>query len=421
MSPDGPSSLWRNGAFLRLWTAQAVSLTGSAVTMVAVPLIAVGTLHTTPQQMGLLMAAEIAPALLLRLPAAAWADATARHVPLMVACSLVNGLLVSMIPLLWTLGVLNFWLLLGIAFCMAAVGTVSGMFAAPLLPAVVGEGHLVDANGKLGATRSLADVSGRSLGGVLVNLISAPLALLVDAASFLVAAALTVSVRVPRQEQHEPAGDTATLRGLTLGFSLLLERPFLGMGVTIAGYLCLANGIVSALLVLFMSEHLGMSPSLIGPIFGVGSAGGIVASVLVGAFHRRLGAQRTVAVAVALLTASFALLPLARPGVLGVVACLNYEVLGSFGASLLLITVFSEVPHQVPPNTIARVMAVIGLVPEAAMMLGALMGGTLGSVLGIPQALAASFALALLSDAALVLWLSRRRRSLPKSQPVVEG
>jgi predicted MFS family arabinose efflux permease len=421
MSPGLPPSLWRNATFLRLWAAQGVTLTGSAVTQVALPLVAVTILNLTPHQMGLLMAVEIAPALLLRLPAAAWADASTRQVPVMVTCSLLNGLLIASIPLLWWMGVLSFWLLVVIAFCLTAAGALGSMFAAPLLPSVVDEGQLVEANGKFSVTRNLADVSGRSLGGVLVTMLSAPLALLVDAASFLAAAALTVAVRTPRREHHAPGRDTATLRGLTLGFSLLLKQPFLGLGVIIVGYLCLANGVVSALLVLFMSEHLGMSPSLIGPVVGVGSIGGIVASILVGAFHRRLGAQRTVVVAVVMLTWSFALLPLARPGWLGLLACLNYELMGSFGASLLLITFFAEVPRQVPSNAIARVMAVISLMPEVATMLGALIGGALGTSLGIPQAFAMSFAFALLSGFALALGLGWRRRLLVKRQAVVGG
>ncbi|NTX13027.1 MFS transporter [Myxococcus sp. CA056] len=421
MSPGPPPGLWRNATFLRLWAAQTVTLTGSAVTKVALPLVAVTILNLTPQQMGLLMAVEIAPTLLLRLPAAAWADASSRQVPVLVACSMTSSLLIASIPLLWWMGLLSFGLLLGMAFCLTSVSAIGGMFAAPILPAVVGDGQLVEANGRFSVTRNLADVSGRSLGGLLVSVLSAPVALLVDAASFAVAALLTVAVRVPRKPQHVPARNTASLKGLTLGFSLLLQRPFLGLGLVIVGYLCLANGVVSALLVLFMSGDLGMSPSLIGPIVGVGSVGGIVASLLVGTFHRRLGAQWTVAVAVALLTGSFALLPLARPGALGLVACLNYELMGSFGASLLLITLFAEVPRQVPSNALARVMAVISLMPEVSTMLGALLGGTLGTSLGIPRAFAVSFAFALLSGTALALGLAWRRRLLLKRQAMVGG
>ncbi|NVJ20855.1 MFS transporter [Myxococcus sp. AM011] len=396
-------------------------MSGSAVTKVALPLVAVTLLNLTPHQMGLLLAVEIAPTLLLRLPAAAWADASSRHVPVMAACNLLSGLLITAIPVLWWMGLLSFGVLLGTAFCLTSVSAIGGMFAAPLLSAVVGDGQLVEANGRFGVTRNLADVSGRSLGGVLVSVLSAPVALFVDAASFMVAAGLTMAVRVPRKPRHDLARDTASVKGLTLGFSLLLQRPFLGLGLGIVGYLCLANGVVSALLVLFMSEHLGMSPSLIGPILGVGSVGGIIASLLVGAFHRRLGAQRTLAMAVATLTGSFALLPLARPGALGLLACLNYELMGSFGASLLLITLFAEVPRQVPSNALARVMAVVSLMPEVSTMLGAILGGTLGASLGVPRTFAVSFVFALLSGTALVLGLAWRRRLVLKRQAMVGG
>jgi hypothetical protein len=120
--------------------------------------------------------------------------------------------------------------------------------------------------------------------------------------------------------------------------------------------------------------------------------------------------------AVAMMTGSLALLPFAQPGALGVVACLNYELVGSAGATLLLITMFSEVPAQVPPDTIARVMAVSSMAAEGGTLLGALLGGTLGMSLGIPFTLGGSFLLALTLNALLVSWLGKRSRPLRDGQ-----
>ncbi len=414
MSATLPASLWRNPDFLRLWIAQSVSQTGSAVTMVALPLICVVHLQATPQQMGLLIAAESAPLLLLRVPAAAWADASSKRIPVMVACNLLCALLIAAIPLAWFCGVLRFWLVLGVGLGMSATSAVGGMFAAPTVPRIVAVNQLVDANGKFSVTRSIADVSGRSLAGVLINLVSAPMAMVVDAVSFLVAAALTWRVKVPPEKGSPPSEEDTGLWNLTRGFSLLVERPLLGAGVGMAACLCLANGMVSALVVLYMARDLAFSASLIGFLLALGSVGGITAGLLVSPFQRHLGLRGTIALAVTLLTCSFALLPFARPGWFGVVACVTYDLLGSFGAPLLIITIFSEVPNQVPPHTIARVMAAITLVPEAAAMIGALLGGFLGTAVGIPRTLGISFAFALLSNAALLLVrrLGRPRDSL---------
>lgn len=413
MSAAAPASLWRNPDFLRLWIAQSVSQTGSAVTMVALPLICVVQLQATPQQMGLLLAAESAPLLLLRVPAAAWADASARRVPVMAACSLLAALLVASIPLAWFLGALHFWMVLGVGVAMGALSAVGGMFAAPTVPRIVAPEQLVDANGKFSVTRSIADVSGRSLAGLLISLLSAPLAMIVDAASFLAAAALTWRVRVPEEQAHAPAEGASASWGITRGFALLAERPLLGVGVGMAACLSLANGMVSALIILYMTRELGFSASFIGLLMALGAGGGIAAGLLVGPCHKRLGTKGTVKLAVALLTCSFALLPFARPGWLGVVACVSYDLLGSFGAPLLIITIFSEVPNQVPPHAIARVMAAITLVPEAAAMTGSLLGGFLGTKLGIPSTFGVGLALALLSNAVLLLVrrLGERRRA----------
>ncbi|AUX48508.1 uncharacterized protein SOCE26_100460 [Sorangium cellulosum] len=397
---------------MRMWAAQAVSLIGSSVTLVSLPIIAAAYLGATPQQMGLLAAAGTAPGLLLRLPTAGWADARPNRIPVMVACNVVSGLLVASIPLLWSFGVLRFASLLVIALAMSAVSTVGGVFAAPVLPEIVAGDQLVDANGKFGTTRSIAEVSGRSLAGVLIHVVSAPLAVLIDAASFLVAAVLTQAVRVPPARRASAEG-SATLRGLAAGVASLLGSSSLRAGVGAAAYLSFANGLVSALLVLYMVETLALSEALVGPILGVGAVGGILGSLLVNTVHRRLGPGSTLTFAAAVLTLAFAGLPFGRPGPLGILVCFTYELLGSFGAMLLVITVFSEVPRRVPPSTIARSMAVMSLIPEGSSMLGALAGGALGAALGIRSALGASFAFVLLADAALALLLlsSRRRRA----------
>jgi len=184
--------------------------------MVALPLVCISYLQATPQQIGLLVAAETAPLLLLRIPAAAWADACARRVPVMVASSLLCGLLVAVIPLAFLGGFLRFWLVLGVGAAMAASSAVCGMFAAPTLPRIVTQGQLVDANGKFSVTRGIADIVGRSLAGMLISALSAPLAMVADAISFLFAAALTGGVREPPAESSS-AKSAEGLRGLTRG------------------------------------------------------------------------------------------------------------------------------------------------------------------------------------------------------------
>lgn len=174
------------------------------------------------------------------------------------------------------------------------------------------------------------------------------------------------------------------------------------------GFASLANGAVSALLVLFMVRELGLPALAVGIVLGVGAAGGILAGLLVGTCHARLDIDRTAIVGSLLLVASFVGLPFAQHGWSGFAACLLYELAGSFGAALLVITVISEIPGRIAKTGIARGMAVTNLVPEIAATAGALAGGVLATLTSVRFTLWSSLVFAAVTIA-LTVWLSRIR------------
>ena len=201
--------LWRHPDFRKLWAGETVSLFGSEVTELALPLVAVLALDAGAGQMGLLAAARFAPFLLVTLPAGVWVDRRRRR-PVLIGANLGRCLLVALVPLLAGLGLLRIQHLYGIAFAVGVLTVLFDVAYQSYLPSLVDRGQLVEGNSKLQASASVARVGGPGLGGLLVQLAGAPRALLLDAATFAVSAATLLAIRQP---EPAPPGPAAGSRG----------------------------------------------------------------------------------------------------------------------------------------------------------------------------------------------------------------
>ncbi|CAA9465324.1 MAG: hypothetical protein AVDCRST_MAG02-3567 [uncultured Rubrobacteraceae bacterium] len=186
-----PDGLWRHPGFLRLWAAQTVSGVGSQVTIVALPLLAAIELDASPGEMGLLAATGTVPSLLIGLFTGVWVDRLRRG-PLLVFADLARVALLFLVPVAWAAGWLGMGLLYAVSFGVGSLTVVFEVAALSLLPALVGRGRPVEANEKLEASRSLAQIGGPGIAGGLVGAVGAPLAVLLDAVSYLVSAAFLV-------------------------------------------------------------------------------------------------------------------------------------------------------------------------------------------------------------------------------------
>lgn len=395
--------------FRRFWAASTVSAAGTALTSVAVPIIAVQHLAATPAQMGVLFATATGASLLMRLPAATWADRSRDLLVVASRAQLLSGALIAVLPALWALSLLDYVALLGVVAAVALSGAVHEAFAAPAVPQLVDASRLGSAYGRFTASRSAAEVAGPSVGGLLLQLLPAPLLLLLDSISFFVAGLLTSSARAVARPA--PLVDAGAPRG---DLFAVVREPFLRRYIALMGLASLANGAVSALLVLFMVRELGLPALAVGIVLGVGAAGGILAGLLVGASHARLGIDRTAILGSSLLVASFVGLPLAQQGWSGLAACLLYELAGSFGAGLLVITVISEIPGRIARTAIARGMAITNLVPEIAATAGALAGGALATMTSVRLTLWSSLVFAALTIA-IAVFMTRGRTRRPES------
>ncbi|WP_035803049.1 MFS transporter [Kitasatospora mediocidica] len=401
-----------DGRFRALWAATGLSQVGSAVSNVTIPVCAAVTLGASALEMTWLAVIELLPSLLIRIPAASWSDGLRRpRAPVMAACNLVQAAVMGLVPLLWWLGALNIVLLLVLAAVASFALGVYSALASPLLVQIVPKAHLVEANGKMSATRSVADISGPALGGALLARIAAPSVVLVDALSFLLSAALLSRVRTEKVAQGATTGaPKAAKERLGAAANVRLARAMARQsGVRAMVAVAFVNGLTQPVLVLFLVRSVHMRPSLIGSLLAFGAVGGVAGGMLVGRAQKSLGSGRTVAVGAAASLLSLALLPFASAGPSAMAGLVLLELAGSFGGTLLVATVFGGLQAAAPRERIAQVMAMAWVQLQAAGLIGVPIGGALAIGYGTRWAMVVAFAvLALALGPQLVRWALTR-------------
>lgn len=386
--PSGPSrgGLWRSPDFLKLWGGQTISTLGSHITAGGLPLLAILSLQSGPVEVGILQAMGSAPVLLFSLLAGVWVDRLRRR-PLMIWADLGRAVVLASIPLAAILGRLTIW---QIYIVMAMNGILTVLFNSAYrayLPALVGPEHVVEGNAKLSLSDSTAEVVGPGLTGVLVQTISAPIAIAFDALSFVVSAGSLAAIRRPEPppapaEQRQPL-----LAEARAGFQALLSRPVLLALTAEAATASFFGNFIGVLYSVYAIRELNLSPAAIGLTIGVGGASSLIGALLADRVVKRFDLGRTL-IGVFFIGNCFSLLiPLAAsfPG-LGLVFLLISQTGDIFGTiyfiqSLSLRQVMTPAPLQ------GRVHATSELLTAGVGPLGALAGGFLGQAMGIQATL----------------------------------
>jgi predicted MFS family arabinose efflux permease len=382
MTPD--RSLLRHRDFRRLWAAETASQLGTQVTQLALPVVAVTVLAATPLQMGVLTALETAAFLLIGLPAGAWVDRWRRK-RVLVTADLVRAVVLATLPVAYLLGALD----LGQLFVAAALtGTATVFFDVAYqsyLPTLVDRHQLVEGNGKLEASRAVAQVAGPGLTGVLLRVLGAPLLLFVDAVSFLMSAAFLGSIAQP-----DVVPDRTARRPLRTeiaeGLGFVVRHPLLRRIVACTGISNLFGSMNSALLVLFVIRELGLSESTLGLVFSVGAVGGLLGAASAAWFARRVGEGRAIPVSAVAYSAAAALMPLAAVGAPVVLLVTGWFLL-SWAVVVYNVVQVSFRQRLCPPGLLGRMNASVRFIVFGTMPLGGLLGGVLGEWLGVLPAL----------------------------------
>ena len=405
-----PPGLLRHRDFRHLWAAETVSQVGTQVTLLALPVVAVTVLDATPLQMGFLTALETAAFLLIGLPAGAWVDRWRRK-RVLVTADLVRAAVLATLPIAYLLDVLT----LGQLFVVAAVtGTATVFFDIAYqsyLPTLVDRHQIVDGNGKLEASRAVAQVAGPGATGVLLRVLGAPLLLAVDAVSYLLSALFLAGIRQP-----DTVPDRALRRPLRTeiaeGLSFVVRHPLLRRIVACTGTANLFGSLTQALLVLYVIRTLGLSESTLGLVFSLGAVGGLVGAATAAWFVRRVGEGRAIPLAAIVCALSSALVPLAVLGHPQVLLIAGWAGL-SWGIVAYNVVQVSFRQRLCPPALLGRMNASVRFIVFGTMPLGGLLGGVLGEWLGVLPALWIGSAGAFVACLPVVLSPLMTMRDLP--------
>jgi MFS family permease len=404
------SKLVGQPAFRRLWMGQSISELGSQVTTLALPLAAVLVLRASTFQVGLLTTAGYAAFLLVGLPAGAWVDRLRRR-PIMIAADAVRVLALASIPVAYWLGVLTLGQLYAVTFVAGVASVFFDVAYMSYLPGLVGLDHVVDANGKLQATVSLAQVGGPSVAGVLVGALGAPVAFLADAASFVVSVGSLLAIR-QREPAPERSGRSTMRAEVAEGIAFVAREPILRMISGCTSTWNLFSSAIYAITVVFLVRQVHLQAAAIGLIMSAGAVGGVIGGLSASLLRRRLGSARVIWVS-AIVTAPFALLiPVTSPGA-GLAFFGVSTFVTSFGGVVYNVSQASFRQLLCPPGLLGRMNATVRFIVWGTLPLGGLLGGALGGWLGNREAIWVCAAGITLAPAWLLASPLRRLRDTP--------
>jgi MFS family permease len=407
--------LLRQTAFRRYWSAQTVSLFGDQVSTLAIPLLAVLATGAGPAQMGYLTAAGLAPNLLFSVIAGAWVDRYPHKRRVMIAADIGRAFLLAAVPILWFTHALTLPQLYAVTFAVGTLSLVFDVASSSLFVSLVPRGDYIEANALLNGSQATSSVAGPSVGGVLVQLFSAPVAVLVDAFSFLASAsflARTAAVEFqPSTEKGGPGNAVAGLRYLARSAPL---RSILLASTT----LNLFNYMFEALFILYATTELKVSAGTLGVVLGVGATGGLLGAMITGRLTRRFGIGPTLLASFVIFPAPLILVPFASGPPLVVLAMLlAAEFVSGIGLVMLDINAGAVQTAATPTSMLARIQGAKRTVNYGIRPIGALLGGALGATIGLRPTLWIAAVGALLGVLWIILSPLPGLRVLPEPDP----
>jgi MFS family permease len=396
--PVVEASLWKNASFVRLWLAKTLSALGSHVTGAAIPLTAAITLQATPAQMALLVFASQLPDLLFGLLAGVWVDRVRRR-NLLMSADLGRALLLALIPVAAFGGWLSFGLLWGVAFACATLSLVFTLASVAVLPAIVRADQLVDANSKLHMSDAALALAGPGMAGVLIQLVTAPKAILADVGSFLASAWALGGVggddRAAAQT-HGKTGFAAIREEVREGLVELIRTPLLRALAISMGVIVVGGAVHATVAILYLTRTLGLSPLVIGVLAAFNGVGALTGAAIAGRVATRLTLGSAIVSAGFLEAFALLLVPLAARVETPVAVLAVSGVLAGLAYSVLSINQMSLRQRITPLHLLGRVTAARRFLIFSMAPAGAMLGGWLGTVAGLEPALVVAALITLL-------------------------
>ncbi|WUI43621.1 MFS transporter [Streptomyces zaomyceticus] len=396
--------------FRLLLIGETTSKLGTSVTSVLLPLVAVTTLHASPFMMGVLTAAPWLPWLVVGLPAGAWVDRLAPR-PVMLVCNAVSATVLASVPATWWLGTLTMAHLLGAALVSGTASVFFSTAYSAYLPRLVATDDLLTRNAQLQAGDQAARVAGPGLGGLTAQTLGGVPGLLLDAASFLVSSICLIAIR-PEGPRPAPAPRRRLSREMADGLRFVVGDPWVRAVTAFGAAVNLAMAGFQAVQIVFLVRTVGVGSDTLGLLVSCGGLGGVLGGLVAGRLARGLGTAR--ALLVIQFTASpFGLLAaLAGPG-----PRLAFFVLGTLvmlaGVVACNVILVSFRQTYCPAELLGRVTATTLFLNFSTVPLGALLGGSLASLLGARTTMWVVTAALLAAGGLLLVGPLRGLRDLP--------
>ncbi len=410
--------------FRRLWLAQTVSQVGTQVTNLALPLVAILVLQASAFEVALLGAIEFLPFVFFTLPAGAWVDRLPKR-RVLITADLGRAAILSLVPIGYVTGVLAMWQLYVIGFSAGILTVFFEVAYQSILPELVDRDRLAEGNSRLEISRSAAQILGPGLGGFLVGVISAPMAILADALSYLGSAGFLFGIRA--STRGETAADTKEAAGpkvappqpslrheIAEGLRFYAKSSLLLAESAAIVTMNLGSNISYSILLVFLVRELGLKPEAIGVAFSIGSIGVLVGAASAAAFGRRLGVGPALIVATAIVTGGAFLILLATPDTAFVLLLAMAAVQG-FSGIIINVNGVSLRQSLTPDHLQGRVNATGRWINWSILPLAAVLGGLIATAIGLRGTILVGAVIGLLSLPWLIFTPIRRLREMPSS------
>jgi Na+/melibiose symporter-like transporter len=359
-SPTIPANLWTYKPFLNLWLSKMISGIGSRVTSVAVPFIAAALLEATPGQTALLVFVGQLPDLVFGLLAGAWIDRQRRK-PMLIRTDFGRAALLSLIPIGMYFGFLGMPLLLLVAFMSASMTLLFTLASVAILPAVVTEDRLVDANSKLHMGEAAISLVGPGFSGAFIQLVSAPKAVIADIFSYLASAWMLRHVALDEVDPESSGGMRAVFREIREGLVALIATPLLTALAVSMGIIVLGSAISQTVLMIFYVNVLSLSPAQIGFIAAATGLGTLVGAFIAQRVARFLTLGGAIISAGILGAVSMMIVPAASSFAVPVGVLLSTGVVNGIAYTVLSINQISLRQRTTPIRLLGRVTAASSL------------------------------------------------------------
>jgi MFS family permease len=386
--PRRRPSLLRHRDFVNLWSAETISQFGTQITLLAIPLVAAQILKVEPFEFGLLTTIEFLPFILVSLPAGVWVDRLPRR-PILIVGDVGRAIALASIPIAFYFNVLTIWQLYVVGFVTGCLTVFFDVAYQAYLPSLVDREDLVEGNSKLEASRSAAQIAGPGTAGLLIGLVTAPIAIVIDTLSFLASALFIFRIRTtepPPAHSSTPEGakGPGMRREVAEGLRYVLGNRYLRAIAACTGSSNFFSNVFFAILILYLVRELGLSAEQLGIAFSVGAFGFLAGALVSDRISKRIGVGPSIIVSS--FVAGVAWLPFVfAPPEFALVSIASSMGVSSFAIAVYNITQVSFRQAITPQRMQGRMNATMRFIVWGTIPLGATLSGFLGGTIGLRE------------------------------------